>query len=218
MTRIDLQNLTLQYLDDLSGGYHTPAIINSWLNLAQKEVNKLLILAHENFYLKCQQTPTVINQAEYILPSDFFMLNMLEIVTGGTAPNENRYSIMPITQNQQYLLANFSSGQPEAYFLKRNTIVLIPTPQTAQTLRMNYHYRVTDMANDSDTPDVPEQYQEMIAIEAALRGFLRDDRPPQMLVNMKENYLKLMKEASEDRRADQPRMITQTSYDSTEQW
>lgn len=218
MTRLDLQNLVLQYLDDLNGGYHTPSIVNSWLNLAQQEVAKLLINAKENFYLKSVETATVVNQAEYVLPSDFFILNMLEMKTSGSAPNETKYQLMPISQNQQYLLANLTGGQAEAYFLKRNTIVLIPTPNLAQTLRLHYHYKAADMTADADVPDVPEQYHELVAIMAAKRGFLRDDRVPSILIELEQQYIAMMKAASENRREDQPRMITQTTFDFTGQW
>ena len=158
MTRLDLQNLTLQYLDDINGGYHTPAIVNGWLNLGQGEVQKLLILAHENFYLKQLQTTMVLNQGDYSMPSDFFILNMLEVVTGGTAPNEVKYNLMPITQNQQYLLASLTNGQPEAYFIRRNNLVVTPVPNAqGQLLRLHYHYKAADMTLDTDVPDVPEQ-------------------------------------------------------------
>ena len=80
MNRGEIRDLCLYWLDDLQGAYFTPTQMNVFINNAQREVQKQLIQAFEDYYLKVVQTTTVANQADYILPQDFLKLRRLEIV------------------------------------------------------------------------------------------------------------------------------------------
>ncbi len=209
MTLTDLTTLMLSWLDDPNAGYFTPAVTLPFLNNAQKEVAKRLVAKGQNYYIKCQQTTLVPSQGLYQLPTDFRKLHRLEIVKSGTYPNEDRSVIAPITMNQQDFNPSFT-GTPETYFLKKNVIALYPVPDTALTLRMNYSYRIADMVNGSDTPDVPEDYHELIAILATLDGNLKDKMDMSGIIAKKEYYERMMDQDSAERQLDQPRTIVVT--------
>lgn len=214
MTRSDLRTLVLSWLDDTAGAYFTSSQVNVWLNMAQREVQKLLLQAGANYYMKPVETLTVSGQADYVLPSDFMVEHRLEIVVSGTGPTENRQPLVPITTNQQDLIS-IQLGTPTNYYMKKDRVTLSPTPGTSgQTLRLYYSPRVPDMASDSDSPDVPEQYMEFVAILAAYDGFIKDDRDPGHLVHKKEKYEQLLKQMAEDRNQDLSRQVVSTSeYD-----
>ena len=78
---------------------------------------------------------------------------------------------------------------------------------------MQYTYRVTDMSQDLEVPDVPLQYHEYIGVLAALDGLLKDQRDPTPMLTKKDYYMSMMKQDAEDRREDGPRMVVQTEYD-----
>lgn len=212
MLRSDLRNLASQFLDDPNNGYFTVAVLNIFLNNAQREVQKQLIQAGEMYYLKIVETTTVANQQDYVLPSDFIKSHRLEIVLSGTGVNEDKQTIAPITLNQQSLVANLT-GTPTGYVMKKNKISLFPIPTQALTLRLYYSSRVADMSTDNDLPDVPEDYHEYIAILAAIDGKIKDDGIPANLQYKKEYYEKLMKQSMDNRQSDQPRMIVETSQE-----
>lgn len=217
MTRSELRTLVASWLDDVNQTYFLAAQVNVWLNLAQREVQKLLLQAGQNWYMTPVQTTTVVGQADYVLPSDFMVENRLELVQSGTGVNENRVTLCEITTNQQPFIP-IGLGCPTNYYIKKNRVTISPTPDQAYPLRLYYSYRVADMSNDADTPDVPEEFMEYVAILAAFDGFIKDDRAPSNLLMKKEKYEELLKQMANDRTQDQGRQVVQTvDYDSY-QW
>ena len=215
MTRSELKTLMRSWLDDVNGGYFTDSQCNTWLNLAQRRVQMLLLQAGENFYEKTVETLTVASQADYVLPSDFFLLHRLEIIVSGSGTTESRQPIYPITINQQDFVS-VGLGTPTNYYLKKDRFTLSPTPDTAnKVLRLYYSYLVADMASDSDEPDAPEQYHELVALYAAEDGFIKDDRTVTNLAIKKEKYEALIKQAAENRTQDRSRQVVMVEdYDA----
>src|SRR5574343_497738 len=123
--------------------------------------------------MKPVTTTLVVAQQDYALPSDFIVEHRLEIVLSGSGSTENRRPLEPITTNQQDLIS-IASGTPSHYYIKKDRVTLSPTPDTALTMRLYYSPRVADMTADADSPDVPEQFMEYVAILAAYDGFIKD--------------------------------------------
>lgn len=209
MTFLELQQLVSVWLDDVNNGYFTLPQIKLWLNNAQKETQKLLIDAGENWYLKCVETTLVAGQRDYIVPEDFLKVHRLETIISGTAPNECTQMLQPITLNQQNYFQT-TQGDPYAYFIKKNRFSLWPAPQNPITLRLFYSYRVADMVLDAEVPDVPPQYHEFLAILATLDGFHRDDRNPSQFLEKRAYYEAMLKMDADERNVDVPRSIVVT--------
>lgn len=208
----DLQTLTAGWLDDPQFGYFSQAQINMWLNNAQIEVQKLLLQAKTNFYVIPVQTSLVVNQTDYILPSDFMVDHRLEVVLSGVPPFEDVLPLAPMTLNQQDLVPN-QTGTPQFYYLKKNRIRVSPAPDTPLTLRLYYSYLVSQMVNLTDIPDVPTEYHEMIAVLGAYDGLMKDGRSNQAVTEKKVYYENMLKQQSESRQEDAPRGIVQTGND-----
>lgn len=206
MTRSEIRTLVLSWLDDTNGGYFTSSQVNTWINLAQREVQLKLLEAGENFYMKPVETTTVSGQADYVFPSDFITLHRLELVISGTGVNENRQPLSPITTNQQDLVA-ITSGIPSNYYIKKDRVTISPTPNAAYTMRLYYSPKVVDLTSDTDTPDVPEQYMEYVALIAAFNGYIKDDRMAQNLMAKKEKFEKAIERIAEERTQDIARQV-----------
>lgn len=213
MTRAELRTLVLSWLDDPNGGFFTQPQVNVFLNNAQKEVQKRLIKAGQNYYFRCKQTTMVVNQNDYVLPSDFKKMHRFEIIISGVAPNESKQIILPITPNQQDLVQT-GSGTPRYYFIKKNRVHILPAADTPITLRITYSYEVADMTLDSDEPDAPDAYHELVALLAAEDGFIKDGRASDLLEKKIMVYQKDMDADAADRLQDLPRSITETGNDS----
>lgn len=214
----ELQSLTSYWLDDLNFGYFTQTQVQTFLNNAQKEVQKRLIKAGQNYYNKCVGTTLVINQSEYVLPTDFFKLNRLDLILSGTAPNEVVQPLIFSTTNQQDLMLR-APAQPQIYRFKKNRIVIQPYPSQALFMRMEYTYLVQDMSVSTDNPDVPDQFHELIALLAAQDGFIKDGRTAELLTKKIAEYEKDFDEMAQERNQDQPRQVIQTqSYDNGLFW
>lgn len=198
MTRLDLQLLVSGWVDDPDQGYFTPTLINTYLNNALYEIQKRLILAGENFYITCVTTPTVANQQEYALPSDFWGVRRLRLITSGSGITAAKHDLTAISIGQEKMFAK--TGTPEAFYLKKDRLVLIPTPTTATfTIEMDYAYQIATMSSDSDVPDVPTHFQEYIALVAAYNCYIKDDRVPTIIQEKKTEYEDQLDEAADAR-------------------
>jgi hypothetical protein len=209
---LELKNLTVSYLDDLEFGYFTQAQVKVWLNNAQRKVQRILIDMKQNYYLKCVEAETVADQCNLVLPSDFMMAHRIEIITGGVYPNETKYTVAPITLMQQDLLAATPST-PQAYYFKRNQLCFSPIPDQVYTIRLTYSYEVTDMTSDVSVPDVPERYHELLAILAALDGYVKDDRDNNYIKEMRDKYIEEMKAEAQTRQEQQARSVVNMDTD-----
>lgn len=211
MTRAEIRTLASVWLDDVNNGYYTTAQLNVWINNAQREVQKLLLNSAEDFYTVCATTTTVIDQARYQLPDDLMKIMRLAYILSGSGDTATYAVLYPMTRNQRELASFGPEGDPTNYYINKDTITLVPTPTRAITLHMDYARRVTDMSSDSDEPDCPEEYHEYLAILAARDGFLRDSRD-MAPIQSKLNYFETMlKQTSENRNEDMPRMIVSTT-------
>lgn len=206
----DLQTLVSTWVDDSSNGYFTLTILNVFLNNAQRECQKRLLEAGQNYYTKTQQATTVLNQQEYSMPSDFIKLQRFYIVVSGTAPNESQQTLEYITEGEADLIPP-GSGLPSAYNIRKTSFLLYPIPDQAYTMRMDYAGLVVDMAAASDVPDAPAQFHEYIAILATIDCLLRDGRDASLWLEKKRFYEELMKQNAQERNEDSPRHIRQTN-------
>lgn len=213
MTRGDIRALVLSWLDDLNAGYFTPDQVNIWINNAQKECQKRLIKAGQNYYTRCVQTTLIVSQRNYAYPSDFKKINRLEIVTSGTNPNETALPIIPITVMQQDMVQTGTST-PSVYIISKNTFSILPAPDSPLTMRMIYTYEVADMTSDIDIPDVPPAYHELIALLAAQDGFLKDGRASELLIKKIKEYEDDFDADAQERNQDLPRSIVSTGDDN----
>lgn len=212
MTRGQLRTLTLGWLNDLSAGFFTEDQINTYLNNAQKEAQKKLLQAGEEYYTICVTTPTVQDQDCYALPGDFRKLNKLKLITSnfGTA-NEN-YDLLNYATPVELDAIKGGPGKPSNYTIRRNCVILRRIPDsTPYYLGMLYSYMVADMNSDSEEPDVPAPYHEYLALLATRDGLLRDERAPSNeFLSKLDSYEKLMVEDSKQRDVSAPRYITST--------
>lgn len=205
-----LQNLVSYYLDDLQFQYFTPTQVQTFINNAQREVQQKLIQAGQNFYLTCVQAPTVTNQEGLQLPSDFLKIEHMEVITGGVWPTQ-QFSVLEHSTHRESDVVNYAPGQPVTFFLQKNCLILRPVPDNSTYLvRLHYMYRVADMTQPGEEPDVPQEYHEYIAVLAAIDGFLKDQRDPSPFFDKRRYYEESLKQSSNDRMEDKPRSVVNT--------
>ncbi len=212
MTLLTLRTLVSQWVDDPQNGYFTVPTLNLFLNNAQREVQKLLIQAEDSYYTKLVTTSTIQNQQDYALPDDMLKLTRLEVVASGSGATADRRLLQNITINQQGMIGA-QTGIPFCYYWQKSRLSLLPVPDQAYPLNLYYDYLVADMVADVDVPDVPQDFQEYIAVLAAFDCFIKDDRIPANISMKKEYYEKLLKQMAEDRDISGPRMVVMTEPD-----
>ncbi len=202
----ELKNLTADWLDDGNFGYFTASKVTEWINNAQKKVQMLLVNTGNLRYVVKSKTTLVANQSDYVLPDDFMKENRLVIVQNIDTASEVELPILPITLNEQNFVSEVAAI-PQFFYIKKGRFVLLPEPDTAYTLRLYYSYRVADLALDIDEPDIPEEYHELLAIEAAHTGLIKDKQDVTSLLEKKREFLKLYADDATSQINDSPRMV-----------
>lgn len=213
MTLLQLRTLCLDWLDDPQGSYFTQTVMDLRLNLALKELQKRLISANKEWYSQCVFTTTVQGQKAYMLPDDFIEVIRLE----RKVQNSNEYpnvKINPITPNERDAFL-YQSGAPAAYYFEKDKIMLVPTPDAAYEIHLEYEYEAADMVLDADEPDAPIRYHEYLAVLATRDCLIKDGRPLDPIQLKLNDYEKLLKQNAVQRQADQPRMVVSASSGGT---
>lgn len=209
MTLTQMITYLRDLLDDPAGTYFTDTNLTLRLNLALKELQKRLISANQQWYMTCATAPMVISQNVYALPSDFLQIIRFDYITQGSGSTASTQKLQEITPNQTDLI-NSVQGQPYFYILQKDSVQLVPTPQSVMTMHLYYSYLVADMVNGSDVPDAPSQFHEYLPILTARDCYIKDGRSIQPIEQKLIEYEKLLKESAVQRLADGPRMIVKT--------
>lgn len=210
MTLQGLLNLVADWCDDPGFGYIDQSIVTTRLNLATRELNKILCNANEDFYTKSVKTNLVANQQIYALPSDFSKIQLLEVVVSGSGVTAITQPLVPIVRIQKYMFSGGQTGTPQGYFLNEGNLILWPVPDSIQELRLDYSRTVVDMVSTTDSPDAPERYHEYPAICVSYDNLIKDNRNNAFLKIKKDQYEDTIRSDSEQRSQDYPRTIVNT--------
>lgn len=209
MNFIQCEEYVANLLDDINFGYFSRDTIKQWLNFAQREVQRVLLQANQNYYVICVQTTLVVGQPDYGLPSGFLKSHECKVITGGTYPEESFVTLTPITIQQAGEFPP-QNGTPAGYFLNKNKMFLAPVPALALTMKLRYSYLVADMINANDVPDVPEQYHELVPLLALKYGFLKDRREEKDVDEKISRLTLSIKQDATNRQQDAPRRVRRT--------
>lgn len=207
-----LRELLRNWVDDENGTYFSNTIVDRFLNMALIEVQKILLQAYENRWVKVVTTTLVADQDRYLLPEDFMKMNRLEVVASGSGSNEDVSKVYFTTLSQKDRQIS-KTGLPNQYMFLDDEILLRPIPDTARTMRMYYTYRVPELSGLTDIPDIPREYHEYIALRGAKFAFIKDGRQVQELDVELLRYREDMKKDAENRNVDRARDIVRTTTD-----
>ena len=213
MTFLELRVRVSTWLKDKNNGFHTVADVNSYINDAMREVHRLLVQAAQNFFFKCQKAQFVAGACEYFLPSDFIKCERLEVVLSQNDGADVTKALMPISLNEQNNYPQ-SKGIPDFYCLIGNKIKFFPIPNDDLFIKITYTYRLADMTLDNETPAIPEEFQEMIALLATKSGIITDGEANPRLDEKIQMYMNTLKAAAASRvRQTGRRIIMTNNYD-----
>lgn len=162
MNVLQIQEYIKRQFGDESGVQVTDADIIRWINSAQKQI----VLQNESLLEVISTTDTVVDQQAYDLPVDLLKLRGIQY---RSATDQAYYRL------KGYSLAEFNDrvdgwddtsekSDPICYTVYANEIQLFPIPNTAITAALKVYYNRTpvDVADTSDTPELPILYHDTI--------------------------------------------------------
>lgn len=76
----------------------------------------------------------------------------------------------------------YPNGVPDEWYFYAETIRLAPKPDQAHTATLRYHKKPTLLSSDSDVPDLPSQFEELLVVGAAYRVLQAKDNYDQAAI------------------------------------
>ena len=211
MTLLEIQTLISEWADDKEFGYFTKTALKSFINNAYIKVFKLLVLSGNNWWLREVQGSFIPGQDDYLLPVDCFQVRKIETYVSLNS-RESRLPLNPITLSQRDAVSRV--GEPRFYNMKNKSFVVAPSPDVQRYVSLHYIYTPALLTGAGSSPDLPEEFHEMIAVLAAIDCFIKDGRDHQMLLDKKNEYLADIKRDSTERVTQGPREVRSTDFDS----
>ncbi len=177
--------------DRLRNANYTDALVDQYINATQRHITNRYAL---RFMETSTTQATTQSDYDYALPADFQQMLTLRI----TAPTAN---VSDITKN--YLTnetfdakypAPTDEGTPSYWTVYGDDLLVYPVPDaTVNTLTLKYLKSATTLTDDSDVPEIPEEYQEVLITGALYRIFQSDDQYAEAM-NTKDEHTALVED------------------------
>lgn len=183
--------------------------IASYLNLSQQELYGLLIQTYGADYALSSASLSYTGSSNTVaLPSDFFKLRGVDVLTGG-----QYVTLKPFNLEERNLLANLpnSIGAPWfsalRYRLAGNTLWMEPLPP-ACTVRIWYAPKMTLLTDDSDVLIGYNGWEEFTIVDAAIKVMQKQDLDVRVLMAQKAALVQRLNSEAENRDAGSPATVT----------
>ena len=160
-TYLSLQNEVLEH--QFSETKYRP-LVKTWLNQAQR---RAVIESEIRTQESSQTYSTESGVATYTLPTNFARL--IDFF------NTETHEILSPLDPKDYDSLPASTGRPSAYAVLGNSLTLYATPDGVYPLELRYWKLPADMSADSDTPEIPVQYHELLVAYAMRKAYLREN-------------------------------------------
>lgn len=173
LTLSTLRTALREYIDDRNATRFGNDQCLNFLNRGQEVIQDIIDGADENFFSACQQYDVVANtdSYEFTLPTNFKKLILVERLVTGSEPVPFTYVDFRRRHASagDYIAVNFpglsiDSGE---YYLRGNKFGIV-APTSSYTVRAWYTYRIPDLVNDGDISEIPKEYCNLVAMNAAI--------------------------------------------------
>jgi hypothetical protein len=158
-------------LDDTN---FSSTLIKDFINDTQRYiVNKHHFKFMEDTYTQV----LTIDDYEYALGADVEVIESLRI----TSPSGKEVDITDgyltyIEFDQKHPLpSEDDSNTPDSWTIREDQLFLYPKPDAAYTLTIRYQKKPTTLSSDSDVPEVPERFKELLVLGALVRAHKYND-------------------------------------------
>jgi len=158
-TYSELQATVANYLnrDDLT------TLIPTFITLTENRLNRELRVRAN---MVRAITTTTAGQAFYDFPSD--MIELRNITYDNNSQSHALRYLSPESVTREY--GTVVSGQPRAYTNLGNDLKLVPSPDAAYSISINYYSQLRSLSDNVTTNDVLTQYPSLYLFGACLEG------------------------------------------------
>jgi hypothetical protein len=179
----DLITETRQRADMQNTQFVTDVEITTYLDKAYRKVYNHIVAKYSAIFVSEASIPTVNGVDTYDLPSDFYRLLGVDIVSGSRS-----YTLRPWSLNERNRTAFGFLTQPFRYYLKGQKIVLKPEPRAPDTLRIIYVPAPPALTGATQI-NCFDGFDEYIVIDAAIQCKQKEESDVSILMAQKQECL-----------------------------
>lgn len=218
-TRLDVRNRVRFYIDEPVQANFQDSDINYAINDSQQDVATEIDQVDELY--RVNPIPTVINLALntqfYDLATDFWKMVRLQDATTGlpidftdiNSQNDYFQNFPPLINAYPFGgYSAFLAGGTQANGQTGASIGFTPIP-TDPTKSVQYWYVpiIQDMDSDTDASSIPRQFVDLLAIQAAIDCYIKDEDDTTALERKYNRRLDQLKRTTRDRQQQSPKYV-----------
>jgi hypothetical protein len=194
---------------DNTSSFWTDAILTTYHNLIQQEVQQELIQTFEDLFVTQTTLNVVAGTAEYSLPTNHIKLRRVEDVRA-SEPSE----ILPVRLNHRErddVRVTITAGG-NGYYLRGSQIVLTDTPTytNASAIRLHYIHRLADVTTGTASSELPAETHRAL-VWGIVKLALFQQQTDNTLANAEyQNHLNKLRQQAENRQIQRPRSVVKT--------
>jgi hypothetical protein len=126
------------------------------------------------------------------LPADFVKPINLRITESGYEQLLPYYDYKDIDKRYP-LISAMTDTTPMGWYYFGSELKVLPEPDIAYDVQLRYLKRPVTLANDSDVPEIPQEFEELLVYGAAYRIWEEKDRFDKAAI-LENKYLKVLQE------------------------
>lgn len=176
ITLANLRTASLRAADMENSSFAGSAEVNRLVNARAAELHDLLVSRFEKQFTTSLQF-TISSGNTYTLTSAFYKVEGLDRDEGGgewVAVRKGDWE----RRNRRASGRSWYRGRDVEYVVVGSTIYLTPTDHAEGTYRLWYVPQFVDMANDSDTLDIPQNWHEYVVCGVAADLLAKEESDP----------------------------------------
>lgn len=201
ITTANLNLRTRELADLVNSNFVTDPELDYFIAFASKRLYDILIDSFEEFYVK-SEVKTITSGNELALPTDFYKLRGLDYNVGGKYVEIPMFNFNERNRSSSAYYGYYNTGLK--YRLLGNKIFITPDDGATGSYRVWY----IPLCNvETAGFDGFNGYEDYIIIDAAIRCKLKAEEDVSSLYAMKQEILKLIKEASKNRDIGEPKTV-----------
>lgn len=191
VTLLTLRTMARRRADMENSSFVTDAELTEYLNSSIKRLYDLLVMANEDYYTISDTITTDGTNKEFSLPADFYKIRGIDYTVSG-----NIRSMKPFPFNERNEYQNNTTEI--RYKLRKDKIRFEPTP-SAQSMTLWYVPAFTNLSADGDTFDGVNGWEELVAIDAAIKCKRKEESDTSELMIERERLHQEIRDVAKNR-------------------
>lgn len=210
ITLAELKRRARERADMENSEFISDSELTSYINTAYLALYDILVSRFEFYYTKQLEFTIPQNEAEFLVPNDFYKLDGLDFKLGAGQDGwttVTKWNFKERNRNRSLLRLDYRNVNPRQYRLIANKIDIQPKDRAAGDYRLFYTPRATRLANDSDTVDAVNGWEDYIVLVAAMKMLAKEESDISAIV-LEIRDIEDRIEAMSQNRDDEPERVT----------